>query len=230
MHATTAFLRTQTNTQTRPPPLNINQVRDAAREVTVAVYQVIGPRVLRYVEPLLRRKQLDEYEEAFRRVAGPDGFGGGGGGEYPEGEEEEEAPATAAAGGAREKPWAVSPPAPAGPRGPKGGGGGRPGSAGSQARGAGGGQPRPAQQQQQQQQQQQRASPPRAAAGKAPMAGAQAPIDFEISDSFEEGEVEGRGGEMTCQFCGRFDPGFTEDALDHHYFVECPLLMRCSEW
>jgi hypothetical protein len=29
---------------------------------------VIGAKVKRYIEPVLRRKQLDEYEEAFQKV------------------------------------------------------------------------------------------------------------------------------------------------------------------
>ena len=44
------------------------QVRDAARELTVSVYEVIGKSVHRYIEPVLRKKQMDEYEEAFRRT------------------------------------------------------------------------------------------------------------------------------------------------------------------
>ena len=44
------------------------QVRDAARELTVSVYEVIGKRVLPYIEPVLRKKQMDEYGEAFRRT------------------------------------------------------------------------------------------------------------------------------------------------------------------
>ena len=35
--------------------------------------------------------------------------------------------------------------------------------------------------------------------------------------------------DFTCQFCGKFDPNFTEDALDLHYFQDCPMLMRCKE-
>ncbi|CAM9530888.1 unnamed protein product [Chrysoparadoxa australica] len=46
-----------------------SQVRDASRELTVAVYSVVGHEVERYLGSL-RPKQLDEYHEAFARVKG----------------------------------------------------------------------------------------------------------------------------------------------------------------
>ena len=33
---------------------------------------------------------------------------------------------------------------------------------------------------------------------------------------------------FTCQFCGRYDPSFTEDTLDMHYWKECPVLTSCK--
>ena len=30
------------------------------------------------------------------------------------------------------------------------------------------------------------------------------------------------------QFCGRYDPNFTEDMLDMHYWKECPMLTSCK--
>lgn len=34
---------------------------------------------------------------------------------------------------------------------------------------------------------------------------------------------------FTCQFCGRHDPEFTDDALDIHYWKECPMLTSCLQ-
>lgn len=50
----------------------------------------------------------------------------------------------------------------------------------------------------------------------APAAAAQG-ADFE-----EESE-----GEFRCEFCGREDPNFTLEALDIHYWRECPMLADC---
>lgn len=33
----------------------------------------------------------------------------------------------------------------------------------------------------------------------------------------------------TCQFCGKYDPSFTDEKLDMHYWQNCPLLMSCEE-
>lgn len=33
----------------------------------------------------------------------------------------------------------------------------------------------------------------------------------------------------TCQFCGKYDPSFTDEKLDMHYWQSCPLLMSCEE-
>lgn len=41
---------------------------------------------------------------------------------------------------------------------------------------------------------------------------------------FDEQELE----EFTCQFCGRQDPSFTPEALDVHYWRECPMLIQCE--
>jgi len=34
--------------------------------------------------------------------------------------------------------------------------------------------------------------------------------------------------EFTCEFCDRHDPSFTEEALDVHYWRECPMLTECQ--
>jgi len=42
--------------------------------------------------------------------------------------------------------------------------------------------------------------------------------------NYDDQEIE----EFTCQFCGRQDPSFTPDALDVHYWRECPMLIQCE--
>ncbi|CAK0901119.1 unnamed protein product [Prorocentrum cordatum] len=44
----------------------------------------------------------------------------------------------------------------------------------------------------------------------------------------EEGSEEGDVPEFTCHFCGRQDPSFTPEALDLHYWRECPMLIQCQ--
>lgn len=41
----------------------------------------------------------------------------------------------------------------------------------------------------------------------------------------DEAEVD----PFTCQFCGRYDPSFSEDLLDMHYWKECPVLTSCRQ-
>jgi len=43
------------------------EVRDAAKELTIAIYENVGAPVMKYLGTL-RPKQLDEYKEAFRRT------------------------------------------------------------------------------------------------------------------------------------------------------------------
>jgi centrosomal protein CEP104 len=45
----------------------------------------------------------------------------------------------------------------------------------------------------------------------------------------EEEEAEGEVEAFTCQFCSRKDPTLTEDALDMHYWKECPMLTSCAQ-
>jgi centrosomal protein CEP104 len=45
-----------------------------------------------------------------------------------------------------------------------------------------------------------------------------------MQESYEEDEPE----EFTCQFCGRQDPSFTPEALDVHYWRDCPMLCQCE--
>ena len=35
--------------------------------------------------------------------------------------------------------------------------------------------------------------------------------------------------EHTCQFCGVYNPSFTEEKLDLHFWKECPMLMPCEQ-
>jgi centrosomal protein CEP104 len=57
--------------------------------------------------------------------------------------------------------------------------------------------------------------PPRG--GGNPAQNMQEPLD-------EDDELE----EFTCQFCGRQDPSFTPEALDVHYWRDCPMLCQCE--
>lgn len=52
----------------------------------------------------------------------------------------------------------------------------------------------------------------------------------------EEAEGEGQQEEEedddvthTCQFCGKYDPSFTDEKLDMHYWQNCPMLISCEE-
>ncbi len=176
------------------------EVREAARDVTVLLYKVLGSKVYGYIEPLLRKKQMDEYEAAFRQSLGedapplvsPNRLGGGGGRGGGSGSHEDEdvgfsqPPSRAARAPANGKKSLIPPP--------------------------------PSSYQQQYQQQQ-----------KKPQAKQQQPAPPE-EESFEVSFADTTlSSDFTCQFCGLYDPSFTEDALDHHYFVDCPLLMRCQE-
>lgn len=56
-----------------------------------------------------------------------------------------------------------------------------------------------------------------------------------LSD-FEEAEGEQQQEEdevddvtCTCQFCGKYDPSFTDEKLDMHYWQNCPMLQSCHE-
>ena len=35
--------------------------------------------------------------------------------------------------------------------------------------------------------------------------------------------------DQTCNFCGQYDANFNEDAIDIHYWKECPMLTTCWE-
>ncbi len=45
----------------------------------------------------------------------------------------------------------------------------------------------------------------------------------------QEGEEEGDDVTHTCQFCGKYDPSFTDEKLDMHYWQTCPMLQSCHE-
>jgi len=48
----------------------------------------------------------------------------------------------------------------------------------------------------------------------------------EVEDEEEYSDEE---DPYKCQFCGRYDPEFTQDALDLHYWKECPMLTSCAQ-
>jgi len=51
-------------------------------------------------------------------------------------------------------------------------------------------------------------------------------------DGDNEGELSGEfddeGPSDTCQFCGLYDPQFTDDTLDYHFWQDCPMLCSCK--
>jgi len=61
--------------------------------------------------------------------------------------------------------------------------------------------------------------PPRGGSSSASASGRQ-----QEEASFDEQEPP----EFTCQFCGRQDPAFTPEALDVHYWRDCPMLTQCQ--
>lgn len=52
-----------------------------------------------------------------------------------------------------------------------------------------------------------------------------------VVDDLEEEEDldEDEDVTHTCQFCGKYDPSFTDQELDMHYWQSCPMLMSCEE-
>ena len=44
----------------------------------------------------------------------------------------------------------------------------------------------------------------------------------------EEEEVQVASDFSTCMFCGKSDKTWNEDALDLHYWKDCPLLYPCQ--
>lgn len=48
-----------------------------------------------------------------------------------------------------------------------------------------------------------------------------------LDEGYDDDE-EGGAPEFTCQFCNRQDPTFTPEALDVHYWRECPMLTQCE--
>ena len=64
------------------------------------------------------------------------------------------------------------------------------------------------------------------AKAKAPAKAKAAPANEE-----EEGELPSspkHPPDKLCEYCGKFDPNFTQDTLDMHMFSECPMLYPCS--
>ena len=43
-----------------------------------------------------------------------------------------------------------------------------------------------------------------------------------------EYDDEDEGPSDTCQFCGLYDPNFTDDTLDYHFWQDCPMLSDCE--
>ena len=64
---------------------------------------------------------------------------------------------------------------------------------------------------------------------RAPAAATGAPPAEAEAAAGEEGEGEYEDDPFTCQFCGLYDPSFTEEKLDMHFWKDCPLLTSCRQ-
>lgn len=160
------------------------EVRDAARDLTVALHKIVGTAALEPYLRTLRPKQLEEYEQAFGGSTGiqlaPAAGPGGAPAPKPKASVKESGGSAAAAGPG------------------KGGAGG--GGVGNSPRDK----------------------------GAAANAGAKAGAATSARNS--PGKSKGKGGAAestdftTCMFCGASDGAWNEDALDLHYWKDCPLL------
>ena len=54
------------------------------------------------------------------------------------------------------------------------------------------------------------------------------PVTTTLRQEEEEESEEEEMEEFTCQFCKKFDPSFTPENLDVHYWSQCELLTPCS--
>lgn len=50
----------------------------------------------------------------------------------------------------------------------------------------------------------------------------------EMNQYADEEELQGEG-QLVCNFCNATDPNWTDDALDVHYWRDCPMLTTCWE-
>ncbi|CAB1118634.1 unnamed protein product [Ectocarpus sp. CCAP 1310/34] len=174
-------------------------VRDAARELTVALHGLVGEEIEPYLMGL-RPKQLDEYHEAFRHSKGKTSRRASSAtrtrttprrGEPERSPLETATPRTArSAGGSNREKTTTRP---------------------DQSR-----------------------SPLRTEKGGAHASPAKSPTQAFSAEEAEVGQTK-ESEEMdddvscTCQFCGKYDPSFTDEKLDMHYWQNCPLLMSCEE-
>lgn len=146
-----------------------NEVRDAAKALTVAVYMEIGETAIAPFLKELRPKQREEYEAAFKEGVRPS-----------KKKDKAEVAVHSPRGGENHSPTKAK----ASSNAAKGGGGG----GGSKSNGK-----------------------------------------EKESKSHGKEAQEAKGGEdfSVCMFCGAGDTKWDEDALDLHYWRDCPLLAAC---
>ena len=181
-----------------------NNVRICARDLCVALYAVVGDDILSYLGGL-REKQLEEYKSAFQNAGGP-----------PSGknkrtndnrnkraQKRNNDMQKAMENNANANTQMVGTNNSSGNGGGGGGGGG--GSGGVRVQGPDG-----------------RDINININVTTSPKAGG---VNNIQSQSLEESTDD--VDPFTCQFCGRYDPNFTEDSLDMHYWKECPVLTSC---
>eukprot|EP00903_Cladosiphon_okamuranus_P013509 g12582.t1 len=169
------------------------EVRDAARELTVALHAIVGQEIEPHLTGL-RPKQLDEYHEAFRHSG-----------------VKTSARATSAT---RTTPRRVTELSPRQQEAviPK-----TPHSSTSAKNHKTGGRPDRSHSPQKDRDLA-RASPVKSPQGA-----------FEEAEAGRRQEEEADDLACTCQFCGKYDPSFTDEKLDMHYWQDCPMLQSCHE-
>jgi centrosomal protein CEP104 len=192
-----------------------DQVRDMARNITVACYHSFGDEVRNHLKSL-RPKQMEEYENAFS---------GGQGMVKKKLKQQPKQELKRKDGNSKKGAKKTS---------PRGGGGGSGSGSGS----GGGNEPSRPQGDIEistsQNQGGQRLTISNAAGDGRDIninLTVQASPNKRNTGAAVDMEAEMNGEEdnpFTCQFCGRYDPNFTEDMLDMHYWKECPCLMSCT--
>eukprot|EP00752_Nemacystus_decipiens_P007074 g6339.t1 len=169
------------------------EVRDAARELTVALHALVGEEIEPYLTGL-RPKQLDEYHEAFRHSG-----------------VKTSARATSAVRTTPRRGAERSPPQQekATPKTARS-------STSLKGQRTGG--------------RLDRSHSPQRERDRARASPLKSPEEaFEEAEDGEHQQEEGDDMTYTCQFCGKYDPSFTDEKLDMHYWQNCPMLQSCHE-
>ena len=180
------------------------EVRDAARDLTVAIQKHVGTPALESYLQALRPKQLEEYMAAFDGVAPAAAAAAAAAGmkKIPSTDAGAKQTASSGKGGGKVNTSAVRAAEKEPPRG-----GGAAAAAAAAAAGAKG---------------EKHASPKKGHAQAQASASAK-----DGDDDYEEEKFEEATDFTKCMFCEESNKGWNEDALDLHYWKDCPLLSPC---